>query len=116
MGLCDGWCKLIHQCISISHSSILVNRVPCKPFNPSRGLRQGDPMSPYLFILCMESFSRTLSDAENKGLISGFKINKNCPSISHLLFADDCLIFAKANTNESKNLLKILEDYGKTSG
>lgn len=57
-----------------------------------------------------------LSDAETKGLISGFKINKNCPSISHLLFADDCLIFSKANITQSKNLLKLLEDYGSTSG
>lgn len=114
MGFCDVWCNLIFQCISTSSSSILINGVPSKPFKPSRGLRQG--VSPYLFILCMESFSRTLTNSEDLGMISGFKGNKNRPSISRLLFADDCLIFAKATTQQAVNLLKILDDYGSTSG
>lgn len=115
MGFCDAWCNLIHQCISTSSSAILINEVPSKPFKPTRGLRQGDPLSPYLFILCMESFSRTLTNTESQGLISGLKINKHCPSITHLLFADDCLIFTKATTSQSSNLLKVLEDYGNSS-
>ncbi|XP_026384551.1 uncharacterized protein LOC113280112 [Papaver somniferum] len=110
------WCKKIMQYISTTSSVVLINGSPDKFFNPSRGLRQGDPLSPYLFIFCMEALSRTLSHAEDLGIISGVKICKNAPSINHLLFADDCMVFCKENPTEAKNLKDILNIFGDTSG
>lgn len=59
---------------------------------PSRGLGQGDPLSPYLFLTCADDFSALLRQAENMRDILGLKIAKNAPSISHLFFADDSMI------------------------
>lgn len=85
-------------------------------FKPTRGLRQGDPLSPYLFIICMEGLSRFLLEAEEKKLITGIKMGKDSPSISHLLFADDCLIFTRVGKKECKNLVKILDLFSQGSG
>lgn len=82
---------------------------------PERGLRQGDPLSPYLFLLCAEGFSAILNKAEVDGLISGAKICPNAPSISHLLFADDSLILIRAN-EDATQLKRILELYEQCSG
>ncbi|XP_026451554.1 uncharacterized protein LOC113351853 [Papaver somniferum] len=109
-------CSLIHQCISTTTSAVFVNGSPDKFFKPYRGLRQGDPLSPYLlFFLCMGALSRTLSNAEDLGLITGIKICKTAPSINHLLFADDCMVFCKSNKMESQNLMDIFHIFSKTS-
>lgn len=94
----------------------MLNGSPCGFFKPSRGLRQGDPLSPYLFLFCMEALSRTISHAENINLIHGHKIVNHAPSASHLLFADDCLLFCDATTDASENLIRIFKDFGEASG
>ncbi|XP_026398930.1 uncharacterized protein LOC113294768 [Papaver somniferum] len=116
MGFSTQWCNLIMQCVSTTNLAIMLNGVPCEFFKPSRGLRQGDPLSPYLFILCMEVLSRTLIDAENKGKIHGIKIEKKAHVVSHLLFADDCIIFCKADKKEAENILNIFEKFSYGSG
>lgn len=73
-------------------------------------------MSPYLFLLCAEGFSTLLSSAEDNGLISGVKICRNAPSISHLLFADDSLILIQAKGEDANHLRDILELYEQCSG
>ncbi|XP_026377705.1 uncharacterized protein LOC113272003 [Papaver somniferum] len=108
--------SLIPKCISTTNTSILLNGSPCTYFSPTRGLRQGDPLSPYLFILCMESFSRYLKHAEHSNLIHGLKVTKEAPSISHLLFADDCLLFTKSTHNESSNLMSLIRYFSSISG
>ena len=81
------------MCISTAQFSVLVNGTPCGFFPSSRGLRQGDPLSPFLFIIVMEALSRLLARARDGGFISGFDVGRiNHISISHLLFADDTLI------------------------
>ncbi|KAL0291509.1 UNVERIFIED_CONTAM: putative mitochondrial protein [Sesamum calycinum] len=83
---------------------------------PRRGLRQGDPLSPYLFLLCTESFSSLLQKAEMDGRIRGVSICRNAPYISHLLFADDTLIFSQASSDSARHIKEILEIYRMASG
>jgi hypothetical protein len=69
---------------------------------------KGDPISPYLFLLCAEGFSALLNNAEVAGLIKGVKIYHNAPSISHLLFADDSLILVHATKADAGQVRHIL--------
>ncbi|XP_066395797.1 uncharacterized protein [Miscanthus floridulus] len=71
---------------------------------PSRGLRQGDPLSPYLFLLCAKGFSSMLNAAEESGRLHEITICANAPSITHLLFADDALLLLKANQENATYL------------
>ena len=63
----------------------------------SRGLHQGDPLSPYLFLLCVEGFTSILAKAEEVGRLHGVSICRTAPSLSNLLFADDSLLLCQAN-------------------
>ncbi|XP_026420299.1 uncharacterized protein LOC113316302 [Papaver somniferum] len=116
IGFNSEWSNKIMQRISTTSTVVLLNGSPDKFFNPTRGLRRGDPLSPYLFFFCMEALSRTLSHDEEFGLISGVKICRNAPSINHLLFVDDYMVFCKENTIEAQNLKDILNIFGDTSG
>lgn len=83
---------------------------------PTGGLRQGNPLSPFLFLLCGEDLSSLLRLAMKRGISKGVKINRNGPHISHLLFADDCILFGEA-TRKGANIFKdILEEYKSVSG
>ena len=104
MGLCVEWVELIMQCVTSVSYRVKVNGNLFDVFVPERGLRQGDPLSPYRFLLCAEGFSALLNAAESAGLITGVKICANAPSISHLLFADDLLILIRANTENAQQL------------
>jgi hypothetical protein len=85
-------------------------------FVPQRGLRRGDPLSPYLFLLCVEAFSALLKKGERDGLLAEVKICQNAPSISHLLFADDSIILIRATEGDSRQLQNILQLYEQFSG
>ena len=75
-------------------------------FRPSRGLRQGDPLSPYLFIMCQEVLSRLIDREFFKGAINGVKMNMAGPTFTHVMYADDIMLFAKVNSRE----VKVLDD------
>lgn len=83
---------------------------------PSRGLRQGDPMSPYLFLICADVFSNMLSKAAIENYIHGAWICKGAPRISHLFFADDSILFARANLQECSKIADIISMYERASG
>ena len=100
MGFGSKWKMWIKTCISTVRFSIMVNGSPSGFFGSSRGIRQGDPLSPLLFLLVMEVLSRMLSRTEEAGLIRGFRAVKAQEEglfISHLLFADDTVVFCDAD-------------------
>jgi hypothetical protein len=79
-------------------------------------LRQGDPLSPYLFLLCAEGLTGLLAQAEAQEEIIGVKVCRDAPAISNLLFADDSLILMKATADNAGCLKHILDDYCQASG
>lgn len=84
------------MCVESVDYSVLVNGEHAGPVIPGRGLRQGDPISPYLFNICAEGFSSLIRNAEENDTISGPSICRGAPPMSHLLFVDDCFLFFKA--------------------
>ena len=89
LGFCDKWVSLVLECISTVSYSILVNGEQRGDIRPSKGLRYGDPLSPYLFLLCSEWLNMMLQKATADDCIRGFSLCKKGPKISHLFFADD---------------------------
>lgn len=106
----------IMQCVSTVSYSLLINGEPSRKFKPLCGLRQGDPLSPYLFILVMEAFSRLIAYAESQGLIEGIKISRSSPPISHLFFADDSLLFFKAKPQSCATVKSLITEFSKLPG
>ncbi|XP_058758128.1 uncharacterized protein LOC131631355 [Vicia villosa] len=116
MGFADKWIQWVMMCVTTVNYSILVNTEIVGPIQPGRGLRQGDPLSPYLFILISEGLSALIKGAVAKGDIHGVQICRGAPSVSHLLFADDCFLFCRASISEVTNIMEILKTYEAASG
>jgi endonuclease/exonuclease/phosphatase family metal-dependent hydrolase len=113
------WRNWIHFCISTARFSILINGCPSGFFPSSRGLRQGDPLSPLLFVIVMEALSRLLDRAVREGLFLGFSVGTlaaNSLMVSHLLFADDTLIFCGADSEQISNLRYVFTWFEAVSG
>lgn len=116
LGYHEDFCRIIEQCISTVSMSVLLNGSPGDIFYPERCLREGDPLTPYLFILCMEFLSKCLLSAESKGLYNGIRVTPDCPPISRLFVADDCLIFLNAIPSEARVLHDIIRNFSNLSG
>lgn len=116
MGFAPAWIELISLCISSVRFSFNVNGYRCGDVKPSRGLRQGDPLSPYLFLLCAEGLSCMLPEAEVNHAITWLKVSRHGPTVSHLFFADDSLLFFRAKVNEVEVIQSILRCYECASG
>lgn len=108
--------NLIMQCVVSVQYSMIINGSPVGEIRPSKGIRQGDPMFPYLFIICAEALSALLTRAEQKEIISGVPTSPRGPKISHLFLADDSILLYKSNAAEWRRLMKILGIYEKASG
>ena len=83
-GFYQQWVNWVMSCVTSAYFSILVNGVPSEPFAASRGLRQGDPISPYLFIILAKGLGCFLKLCVHQGLIHGWKWGVGLPPISHL--------------------------------
>ncbi|KAK3188705.1 hypothetical protein Dsin_028266 [Dipteronia sinensis] len=116
LGFSDRWISLVMRCISSVSYSFVLNGTVCGLVHPLRGLRQGDPLSPYIFLICAEGFSSLISQAVSMREIRGFQFSRNGPTISHLLFADDSLLFAQATDYNCKSIRRILDTYARASG
>lgn len=109
------WIQWVMECVSTVYFSIFANGEKRVSFYTSRGLRQGGPLSPYLFVLVVDVLSRLLSWSLRSNQFSGLNITRQCPTISHLLFADDLFIFLKADGAECQHVLDLLRVYCKAS-
>jgi len=116
-GFREKLCFWIAHCIFTVHFSILVNGSPVSFFSSSRGMRQGDPLSHFLFVIVMETLSRMITATVDKGILSVFSVGSRPPAvnISHL-FADDSLIFYGANPNLLRYLRVLLLCFEAASG
>ena len=95
IGFDPRWINLMLECISSVQYRVLLNGQPRGLITPQRGLRQGDPLSPYLFIMCTEALIANIKKAESEKQLTGLKVARACPAISHLLFADDSLFILR---------------------
>lgn len=116
LGFQQSWVDLILECISSVSYTVAVNGDRSENFFPGRGLRQGDPLSPYLFLICADGFSTLLHQAAKVNRLVGVSAGWNAPKMTHLLFTDDSLLFCKAEANVCKEIARILRTYEKASG
>ena len=116
MGFDDKWRNWVKECISTASISIIVNGAPCKPFKMGRGLRQGDPLSPFLFLMMAEVLNRLLLKAAAEGFFQGLHIGSGKVCITHLQFADDTILFCEPKREYLQNIKSILFSFQNFSG
>ncbi|KAA3455054.1 reverse transcriptase [Gossypium australe] len=116
MGFANGLIGTIMECITPVSYSMVINGYKGNKFWPSQGLRQGDPLSPFLFLMCGERLLSLLRLAMNEGNLKGVKASRSGLKISHLLFADDCILFSEASRRGANVLKEILRKYRNSSG
>ena len=112
----DNIIDIIMSCISSVSTSILFNGGSLDPFKPSRGIRQGDPLSPYIFILCMEFLNQLIIEKCEAKVWCPIKASRSGPAFSHLFFADDLVFFAKANAENCNAIREVLDTFCGYSG
>ena len=103
-------------CVNTMSYTVLLNGRTHGFIKPERGIRQGDPMSPFLFIMVAEALVSVLNNAEAKGRLQGIKLDKQGPAVHHLFFADDSLLMCRANMMDSLEIQRCLKLYGDASG
>uniref|UniRef100_A0A803PJA0 Reverse transcriptase domain-containing protein n=1 Tax=Cannabis sativa TaxID=3483 RepID=A0A803PJA0_CANSA len=116
MGFGQGLVELIMHCISSTSYSFLINGHVTGKLYPKRGIREGDPVSPYFFLVCSEAFSRLFQFHEQQGMLTGLGVNRQAPKVSHLLFADDSLLFCHTDARSLAAIKHTLDLYSRASG
>ncbi|KAK4255495.1 hypothetical protein QN277_008493 [Acacia crassicarpa] len=115
-GFCSKWVSLVMKCVRSVSLNICLSGENIKSFLPSRGIRQGDPLSPYLFIIIAEVLSLMISKSQISKQVTGIKLSNGCPVLTHSFFADDALLYMRASHRNCTYLAKILDLYCAASG
>lgn len=115
-GFCRKWTDWVMHCVKSVSYAVRCNGEVLETFKPSRGLRQGDPLSPYLFLFVADGLVSLLRKEMLDNTLTPIKIARNSPGISNLLFADDSLIFFKATVEQAETIKKVLHIFQKCTG
>ena len=110
------WIQWVMQCVTTTSFSILINGSPYSFFKPKRGLRQGDLLSPFLFILAAEVLARLIEREAINNKIIGYKFAPDLMPITHIQFVDDLFIFAQANEENIGSIKACLDTFSDWSG
>nr|KAJ0220457.1 hypothetical protein LSAT_V11C200099490 [Lactuca sativa] len=110
------WRSWIHGCLSSARISVLINGSATSEFCMERGIRQGDPLSPFLFIIVAEGLNIALETAKQSGASVGIQLPRQGPSISHLQYVDDAVFLGSWSIENAKNLIRILRCFELSSG
>ncbi|KAG7591719.1 Ribonuclease H-like superfamily [Arabidopsis thaliana x Arabidopsis arenosa] len=112
----EKWVSWIMSCVVGPSMTLLWNGEKTSPFKPARGLRQGDPLSPYLFVLCMERLCHQIDRAVGLKEWKPINLSRGGPTISHICFADDLILFAEASVSQIRVIRRVLENFCRASG
>ena len=115
LGFHEKWIDTVMRCVSSMKYIVKINGQPYGLIQPTRGLRQGDPLLPYLFLICSEGLFAFLNCAAQRKAIEGVATSANGPRVSHLFFTDDSLVFGRAIVNEATEIQQILKVYETSS-
>jgi hypothetical protein len=116
LGFSRAWVTLLMRFVSAVSFSVLFNGAPQGEFRSTREIRQGDPISPYLFLLVAEDLSCLLKSHNRSSALNGIMAALTAPTVNHLLFADDSLLFFKANAEGAGEVKEVLTKYCMASG
>ena len=116
LGFTPRWVDIVMNMVSSVKFSVLFNGKKLEQFCPSHGIRQGDPISPYLFLLAAEGLSCLLKSQRESSNLGGIQVAPTAPLVNHLLFADDSLLFFKANGEGANEVNQVLDIYCTASG
>uniref|UniRef100_A0A803QEQ4 Reverse transcriptase domain-containing protein n=1 Tax=Cannabis sativa TaxID=3483 RepID=A0A803QEQ4_CANSA len=116
LGFDQWWIHLLLQCVTSTRYMVTHNGRAMGSIIPTRGIRQGDPLSPYPFIICAKGLPALLKKYEHRGWLHGYKVVNGAPRVSHLLFADDSYLYSKATEDETLCVQELLGKFEEVSG
>ncbi|XP_022041758.1 uncharacterized protein LOC110944402 [Helianthus annuus] len=116
MGFPNKWCEWVFGILSSARSSVLVNGSHTFEFPCFKGIRQGDPISPFLFLIVMEGFSSMVRRASSVGTFRGIMLPNNGPTLTNLLYADDSVLIGEWSGSNIKHMALLLRCFNIVSG
>lgn len=115
-GFEEKWVQNVMGCMETSRLSLLWNGKQQEWIHPRRGVRQGDALSPYLFVLCVDRLSHLIKQAVHEGRWKGVRLSRTGPLLTHLFFADDLVLFAEATGDQMAEIKRCLALFCEASG
>ncbi|KAJ7957099.1 Ribonuclease H, partial [Quillaja saponaria] len=115
-GFPEKWVNLVMTCMSSVCTSILWNGEKIECFHPKQGIRQGNPLSPYLFVLSMERLGQFMNDEVQNERWKPFRVGQSSIRLFHLFFADDIFLFCEASGDQAKHVRRCLDRFSMVSG